>query len=124
MRFAYIQTLFFAFLLFSIIFAYETDPDSTLVFNAQLPYSLPLILIPIGMAGLILSIGFLTANYRENRKRLAVSSLLTQQTPVPSQTQTRKQGMLGRVLSDLRPYSRSIVIAWIISLSTIPITLI
>src|SRR6266699_3362952 len=125
MRFAYVQTFFIAFLLFWIIFAYEIDPNSTLGFNAQLPYGPPTILIAISAAGLVLTIGFVTANYRENRKRLALARMLPRPAPVqPPQLQTRKPGMLRRVLSDLRPYSRSIVIAWIISLSTIPITLI
>src|SRR5438132_7369040 len=126
MKFAYLQTFFIAFLLFWIIFAYEIDSNSRLGFDAQLPYNLSqTTLITIITAGLELSIGFLTANYRENRKRLAVARMLPQQAPVqPPQLQTPKPGMLRRVLSDLRPYSRSIVIAWIISLSTIPITLI
>src|SRR5438552_1772257 len=126
MKFAYLQTFFIAFLLFWIIFAYEIDSNSRLGFDAQLPYNLSqTTLITIITAGLVLSIGFLTANYRENRKRLAVARMLPQQAPVqPPQLQTPKPGMLRRVLSDLRPYSRSIVIAWIISLSTIPITLI
>src|SRR6266700_3529945 len=125
MRFAYVQTFFIAFLLFWIILAYEVDPNSTLGFNAQLPYGLPTILIAFSAAGLVLTIGFVTANYRENRKKLALARMLPRPAPVqPPQLQTRKPGMLRRVLSDLRPYSRSIVIAWIISLSTIPITLI
>src|SRR6266704_3674650 len=74
MRFVYVQTFFIAFLLFWIIFAYEIDPNSTLGFNAQLPYGLPTILIAISAAGLVLTIGFVTANYRENRKRLALAS--------------------------------------------------
>src|SRR5712692_5425910 len=36
----------------------------------------------------------------------------------------RRQGMLRRVLADLRPYWQPIVVAWIVSLSSIPITLI
>src|SRR6267143_5450001 len=122
MKFAYVQTLFIGFLLFWIIFAYEIYPNSTLGFNG-LPYSLPTILIAIAGAGLVLNIGLVTANYRENRKRLTLASKLIQQIPDPP-PRTHKKGMLRRVLSDLRPYSRSIVVAWIISLSTIPITLI
>src|SRR5438132_7969302 len=125
MKFAYLQTFFIAFLLFWIIFAYEIDSNSRLGFDAQLPYNLSqTTLITIITAGLVLSIGFLTANYRENRKRLAVARMLPQHAPVqPPQLQTPKPRMLRRGLSDLRPSSRSIDLACTLPPPTIPIPL-
>src|SRR2546428_13769768 len=98
MRFAYIQTFFIAFLLFWIIFAYEIDSNSRLSFDAQLPYNLSTTtLITIITAGLALSIGLLTANYRANRKRLGVARILPQQaTRRPPHTQTHTPRMLQR----------------------------
>src|SRR3989441_2158052 len=126
MNFTYIQTLFITFLLFLLFFAYENDPNFKTDFKDTFSYYFsPIVLIAIGSAGLTLSIGWLIVNLRQDRKRMAVGSLIPQQSSAkPPQLETHKQGMLRRVLSDLRPYWRSIVVAWIISLSTIPITLI
>src|SRR5438128_935060 len=126
MRFAYIQTFFIAFLLFWIIFAYEIDSNSRLSFDAQLPYNLSTTtLITIITAGLALSIGLLTANYRENRKRMAVGGLIPQQASAkPPQPETHKPGMLRRVLSELRPYMLSILFVFAISLTAIPLALV
>jgi len=124
-RFTYIQTLLIMFLLFLVFLAYENDPNFKTGFKDTLSYFSPTVLIAIGSAGLTLSIGWLIVSLRQDRKRMAMGSLIPQQSSAkPPQVEIHKQGMFRRVLSDLRPYWRSIVVAWIISLSTIPITLI
>src|SRR5207245_3384448 len=61
----------------------------------------------------------------QERKRLVVSSLIPQQVPVqPTEPETQKQGMLRRVLSELRPYMLSILFVFAISLTAIPLALV
>src|SRR5438552_17700354 len=103
MRFAYLQSLVFH--IFLLVFAYENDPNfRTDFYEAFFNYLSPMTLMAIGTTGLVLSIGWLFVNYRQDRKRLVVNSLIPQQVSVqPTGPDPYKEGVLGRVVAVVRP---------------------